>query len=163
MSLSARIAVAPSRRLASMGTLVASGGFLVAAFTAVARWPDLATVWIGMAVVALGILLHRCRTLRSSYCTLSVTDRPEIALSPDVESGDGESWRLDDSTMMWPGFSVIALRRDGDALHGGRPVRWAVFDAELRPMDRRALHRFLVWSLRGGARSAAPASQDLPS
>ncbi len=152
MSLSARIAVRASRRLEALACGIAIGGIVVASFTAVHRWPDFAAPFlgpaIGCAVVVLWLAARRVRT--ATRHTLSVSDRSAIAVSPDVESGDGESWRLDDSTMMWPGFSIIGLRKESDAVHGNPAMRLAVFDAESSAIDRRALHRFLLWSLRGG-------------
>lgn len=152
MTLSARIAVRASRRLESIAGGVALGGLAVATSTCVYRWPHLAGLPIVAATAAaIAIAFLRVRADRAaSYLVLSVADRAEIAVSPDPESGDGESWRLDGSTMMWPGFSVIGLRKASDATHGSRSMRLAVFDTEMSALDRRSFHRFLLWSLRGG-------------
>ncbi len=152
MSLSARIAVRASRRLEVVAGGLAIGGVVVAAFSAACRWPGSASMLAGAATaiaIAIGFRRVRCALAAADH-VLSVSDRVEIAVSTDPESGDGESWRLDDSTMMWPGFSVIGLRKGCDAVPGGRSMRLAVFDAELCVIDRRSLHRFLLWSLRGG-------------
>ena len=156
MSLSARIAVRASRWLELVAAAVATGGVIAATVVVVDRWPSLAAWCVASATAMSAFVWVRAyrQSAGSRRHVLSVADRAEIAVSPDDESGDGESWLLDDSTMMWPGFSVIGLR-SGDAVHGRRSMRVAMFDSESTPIDRRSLHRFLGWSLRGGQRSDA--------
>lgn len=157
MSLSARIAVRPSRRLEVLAGCVAVGGVVVATVSAACRWPYVAWPLAAIAVVAAiaAIAVVRVGTRTTSGWVLSVSDRAEIAVSSEPASSDGAGWLLDDSTTMWPGFAVIGLTR-GDGARPGRSMRLAVFDAELSPIDRRALHRFLLWSLRGGLGRGAP-------
>ena len=63
-----------------------------------------------------------------------------------MEVADGEAWRLAEGTLVWPGLSIVALAS------GGRARRTLVVpDRALDEADRRALHRYLLWTLRGGA------------
>ncbi len=157
MSLSARIAVEPSRRMASAAAFVSVTGVLVAARTVLERWPT-STAWtVAAATVAAIVLVASVagRHRGSGRRVLMVSHRAEV----DVVAGDafdGSSWRLTDGTLRWAGFSMLALRREEPR----ETLRLPVFDAELPTADRRALGRFLLWSLRGGARAATAPRAD---
>ena len=147
MSLSARIAVGPSRRLALLTTILPIGGIVACAVTMAMRWPAMAPAAIAVAA-GLTVILH-ARRLRVVTTTLVVSHRPEFAVEPDPTGADG-AWRLAESTLVWPGFSLLALRRCGPPAHEA-VLRLPIFAAELATSDRRALSRFLLWSLRAGS------------
>ena len=156
MSLSARIAVGPSRRLALLSTILPIGGIVVCAATLVQRWPAAALLSIAIAAcLAMALRVrHRAVEPRTLSRTLSVSHHVDFAVEPDPTGADG-SWRLADSTVVWPGFALLAVRRSDPDARGG-VLRLPIVTAELATADRRALSRFLLWSLRaGGADSRA--------
>ena len=148
MSLSARIAVGPSRRLALLTTILPIGGVVVCAATLALRWPAIAALTAAIAVVACVAIVLHARQRPGVTRTLSVSHRVDCAVEPDPTGADG-SWRLAESTLAWPGFSLLALRRSEAATHDA-VLRLPIFSAELATADRRALGRFLLWSLRAG-------------
>lgn len=153
MTLSARIAIATSRWATWLSAVSAIGGSIAVSLTGMARWPDHVPFWLMFAMLCLSTCgcAARIALRRTVRHHLTLSDRPEIDVATDAESGDEESWRLAATTMIWTGFSVVALvRSDGDS-HKGRLMRLPVFDAEQTSDDRRSLSRFLLWSLRGGA------------
>ncbi len=156
MSLSARIALEPSRAVAAVERIMAAGGVVVAAATAAWRWPS-ATGSCAMAAVATFAALaavERLRRRRAARATIVVADRLEVGLADASWPDDGSSWTLAEPTMVWPGFAVVALAPASGAAKRLLPVGTNA----LPPADRRALRRFLVWSLRAG--HAAPSSAD---
>jgi hypothetical protein len=149
MSLSARIAVGPSRRIALMSTVLPIGGVVVCAVTLALRWPAVAPLSAIIAVAAgLSLVLH-IRRRPGVTMTLFVSHRADFAVEPDPTGVDG-SWHLAESTLVWPGFSMLALRSSGLAAHDA-VLRLPIFAVELATADRRALSRFLLWSLRAGS------------
>ena len=150
MSLSARIVLRPSRTLAVCESLLAAGGLVVATGALVARWSAAGGV-VAMLAIGCGVL-SLLWIERRSPATVVVSDRLEVGLTTgDPRADDGASWQLAEGTMVWPGFSVVALTRDG------RERRTLpVLDRDLDRRDRRALHRFLLWTVRGGAGSRPP-------
>ena len=157
MTLSARIALGPSWRLAFGAALVPSAAVSVGAVTWAANRPD--AVWpIGLAAIAVvgAVVLAAVRRHRATpRRVLSVADRTEFDVIPDPAGLEG-SWRLAESTVVWPGFAMLALCR-ADASVSSTVVRIPVFDAEIADADRRSLARFLLWSLRTG-RALSPSA-----
>lgn len=149
MTLSARIAIDPSRRLQRLATVLPAVGFVVAATTLALRWPQASTVMALVAVAGCLALFGLSRRYRPKPVTLTVSHRRELDLEPDPADSEGP-WRLVDTTVIWPGFSMLALRR-ADPAARARVVRIPVFADELDAAGRRALGRFLIWSLHGGA------------
>jgi di/tricarboxylate transporter len=150
MSLAARIALAPSSRTALAERTVPMLGAIVAATTLIARWPShtLELVVMAVVVVACCAIVGFRRDRRARPMTLHVADRTTFDVACDG-SIDGAA-RLVESTVVWPGFAMLALAVDD----GRTVVRRAVVAAELAPAECRALQRFLLWSLR--ARGGAP-------
>ena len=165
MSLTARIAVVPSRRLDHAADLLAGGGVLVATAACAARWPDGLGAVVAVALVAAGagIVTQRHRGRSASGFTMHVSDRDEVEVEVASSSASAsarvadDSARLTGATLVWPGFVVVALR--SVAAPGTRASTRIVplLDRELALPERRALRRFLTWSLHGGA-GRAPAS-----
>ena len=151
MSLSARIAVRPSRRAALLGAAFAGGGVICVVLTIAARWPHWA-VPVAASIAASIALVASTRIARANRgegpLTLSVSDHVEVRVATTTSTPDEPSWRLVDGTLLWPHLAVLALRQDGS----GRVLRLPLFAAESTVDDRRAASRFLAWSLRGGAR-----------
>ena len=145
MSLSARIAVRPSRRAALLGAVVAGGGAICVVLTIAARWPHWA---VPVAALIAIVACHRAArpTVEHGPLTLSVSDEVEVRVATTTSAPDEPSWRLVAGTMLWPHFAVLALRQDGS----GHVLRVPMFAAESAPDDHRAASRFLAWSLRGG-------------
>ncbi len=159
MSLSARITVAPSRRLDLAALAIAIGGIAVVAATVAARWPAAAPVVALGALGAAAFVVARAavrRRLTIAY-SLTVSNRAEIDVFPDPRATEGP-WRLADTTMAWSGFAVLALRKTDPTIATGI-VRMAVLDVDLARDERRALSRFMMWSLRGGDGGASRHSQ----
>lgn len=147
MSLSARIVLRPSRRLTVCEVLLPLGGLGVAGSALAARWPgSLFSVLAGAAAAGLLFALMEAARPRVARAIVLSEHRGigSMSLGDEPAEADGD-WRLVEPTMVWPGFAVVAL--EGDAGH-----RWTVpvLDADLPAADRRALHRFLRWSLHGG-------------
>ena len=67
------------------------------------------------------------------------------------------SFRLAAGSLAWPGLSVLALKRvdPPDDVKSRCMVRIAVLRHDLDPEDARRLHRFMLWSLRGGSMAGA--------
>ena len=144
MSLSARIALDPSRRVAWAERAVPLLGLVVAAATLAVRWPAAAIpvlVAAAFAVIAFVRWSGPLRPAADPY-RLSLSDRPEFGVVlPDGSSIDA---RLVESTVAWPGFWMLAL---GGAA-GSRVTRLAVSPSELHADARRALGRFVLWATR---------------
>ena len=148
MSLSARIAIVPSRRIERLATLLPAGGVIVATATFALRWPAALPVLLVIASAASIALIMAARMHRSTSITLVVSHHPEIDVRP-APNGIDAPWRLAESTVRWPGFSMLALRPCDPTIRA-RTIRVAVSTPEQDPVDRRALSRFLVWALHGG-------------
>ena len=150
MTLSARIPIGPSRRLALLSVAIPSAGVLVAASTMAARWPQ--SSWLlavtAMVVCATFTVAMLARHRRAIVHTLIVSQHAEFDVQPDPLGTEG-TWRLAESTVVWPGFSMLALRKSDSSI-ATHVTRLGVFDAELVSGNRRSLSRFLLWSLRGG-------------
>lgn len=157
MTLSARIAIPASRRLERLATMLPMGGCAAAAVTLAVRWPQ-SVPFIAVSLLAASVALVVSARRRRPALTLTVSRHPEIDVQPDPAGGAGH-WRLAESTMAWPGFAMLALV-PFDRSIGTPVVRVPVLSAELDAADRRALDRFLIWSMRGGvggdSRSAQP-------
>ncbi len=151
MTLSARIEVGPSRRLALLATVLPIGGVLVATGTMAVRWSGAVWLLATLAILACAAVgLARRGQLRDARRhTFIVSQRAEFDVVPDPLDSEG-TWQLAESTVVWPGFAMLALRKSDPSI-SARVERLAVFDAELDRADRRSLGRFLLWSLRGGA------------
>jgi hypothetical protein len=146
MSLSARITARPSRHLAWAQLLIPLIGALVAAAPLWARWPT-HRVGLLLAVAGAVALATRfgSRRLRGPWgaCRLTVSDRPEFDVLFPPAAIDGNC-RLVESTVVWPGLWMLALQPEGS----DRVRRLAFVPAALPPDARRALARFLSWSMR---------------
>jgi drug/metabolite transporter (DMT)-like permease len=156
MSLSARIVLRPSRRLAAGEAVLVIGGALVAAAALVERWPS--AVWVIAALASTSLIgLAFAVTRRSPPVAghaITLSDGPEVGVMPlyDHVPVEAASWRIVEPTLVWPAFAVLGLR----AGHGARLVL-PVVNRELADGDRRSLQRFLLWTLRGGpGHHAAP-------
>jgi len=145
MSLAARISVAPSRRVWLAEGAVPVIGLLVAATAALARWPSSPVALFAGAWLASMLIVMLPRTSRPGRLTMTVADRAEFDVTAADESCEG-CGRLVDTTVVWPGFAMLALSRDDDR----RVVRLPIVMAELEAVDRRPLARFLTWSMRAG-------------
>jgi len=150
MSLAARIAFAPSRRIAWAESTVPVAGLVVAATALLARWPASVVALLVTLAIGLPLLAVLPRTGRPRRLTMTVADRAEFDVMATDASWDG-SRRLAETTVAWPGFAMLSL--SGDA--GGPVLRLPIVMAELDPADRRPLQRFLTWSMRA-RRSALP-------
>ena len=149
MSLSARIAIDPSRRLERLAMLLPVGGVVVAAAMLSRRWPQAIPLLLPLAAAGCAAIVVSVRRRRGAPITLTVSHHPEFDVRPDPVGNEGP-WRLADSTVVWPGFWMLALRM-ADPSMPARVVRVPVLAGELAAADRRALSRFLIWSLHGGA------------
>ena len=149
MSLSARIALDPSRRLERLAMLLPAGGVVVAAATGALRWPQASPFLLLLIVGACAAIFATVRRRRPTRVTLTVSQHADLDVQPGP-AGTDAAWRLAESTVVWTGFSMLALRTSDPTLHA-RTVRLPVFAAEMAAADRRALSRFLVWSMHGGA------------
>jgi hypothetical protein len=146
MSLSARIALGPSRRIALVEILFPLVGAVVAMSAAWSRWPDRSGTIVAFATILLA-LLAIATARRARHVSMTISDRGEFDVALAEEQPSENSWRLHPSTLIWPGFSVVALRDDT-----GRRLTVPVFGRELPEIERRALSRFLLWNARGGGR-----------
>ena len=160
MSLTARIAVVPSRRLDRMGDVLAGGGVVVACVTLVARWPGSlgAALAVALGVVIAGIVARHRRDRTAAGFTMFVSDRAEVEIASVARHDADETWRLTDATLVWPGCIVVALQSDSATGAGPTTRVVPLLDRELALPDRRALRRFLTWSLRGGVGRATTSS-----
>jgi hypothetical protein len=148
MSLAARIAFAPSRRIAFVESTVPVVGLVVAATAMLARWPSSVVALLAGMAMGLPLLAVLRRAGRPRRLTMTVADRAEFDVMAADAAWDG-SRRLAETTVAWPGFAMLALSCDD----GGPVLRLPIVMAELDPADRRPLERFLTWSMRarGGA------------
>jgi hypothetical protein len=154
MSLSARIALDPSHRVAMAEMIVPIVGVAVATAALASRWPLVAGGLVACATISMAFLsaqVVRRRHLRRY--TITVAASPEIGVLDALAADAVGSGRLVHSTLLWPGFAVLAIARDD-----GRTVRLPLVVAELPPVERRALARFLMWSLR--ARGGMPGPRE---
>ncbi len=157
MSLSARITIEPSRTVAALERAMAAGGVVVTAATAAWRWPSATVACVAAALVAFALLavVDRRRRGRAVRAQLVVGDQAEVGFATaGAPADDGSSWTLAEPTMVWRGFAVVALAPAG----GGAAASMPLATGALPARDRRALDRFLVWSLR--ARGGRPAGAD---
>lgn len=147
MTLSARIAIRPSRRLERLAMALPLAGCVVAAVTLAVRWPS-STAFIALSALAASVaIVASVRGRRAIDLVLTVSRHAEIDVEPDPAGGTGH-WCLAESTMTWPGFAMLALR-PFDRSVVTPMVRVPVSTAELAASDRRALGRFLIWSMQG--------------
>lgn len=146
MTLSARIVLRPSRRIAFLEVAMAAGGFAAAAVAIAARLPGHeASVGAVATLLVLGLATRlRRRFVAASQRTIVVGEHRGIGVV-----GDDRTWSLAEPSLAWPGFAIVALVADGAASPG---IVVAVPDGALSRIDGRALHRFLVWSRPGGSR-----------
>ena len=146
MSLSARIALAPSRRIAWAEQSLATAGVFVAGAAMAGRWPDQRMTWLACMLVAALASTTWCTLRRrdSVVRVLAFSDRATIDVlttEPDPTAG---VWRLTETTLLWQGFALVALVRDGSR----RVLRMPLLLADLTSVDRRSLGRLLLWSMR---------------
>jgi hypothetical protein len=155
MSLSARIALDPSHRVAMAEMIVPIVGVAVATAALASRWPVMAGGLVACATISMAFLsAHQAvRRRRLRRYTITVAASPEIGVLDALAADAVDTGRLVDSTLFWPGFAVLAIARDD-----GRTVRLPVVVAELPPVERRALARFLMWSQR--ARGGKPGARE---
>jgi hypothetical protein len=153
MSLSARIALGPSRRIALVEILFPLVGSVVAMSAALPRWPDRNGTIVAFATILLALfaIATARRARRVRHVSMTVSDRGAFDVALSEEQLSENSWRLGPSTLIWPGFSVVALQDDA-----GRRLTVPVFGRELPEIERRALSRFLLWNARGGGRGRGP-------
>jgi|GEM_PF-1877026 len=158
MSLSARIVLRPSRRLAAFEAALAIGGGIAAQTALMARWPSHA--WpvcaiAGAILIACGFVAFK-RVKRAAGHAITLSDHVEVGVMPVHEDVPVEhaSWRIAEPTLTWPGFAVLGLQAE----HGAR-LMLPVMTRELAEGDRRALQRFLLWTLRGGRGQRTVASE----
>jgi len=150
MSLSARIVLRPSRRVAACEGVLALGGSIVAIAALIERWPAFSWPLVAFgtsSALALVVAIRR-KDRRFAGHALTLSDRDEVGVMPlyDHVPVDEASWRVVEPTMIWSGFAVLGLRA-GRGPHLVLPVVGRDLEAD----DRRALRRFLRWTLRGGA------------
>ncbi|MEO8937622.1 MAG: hypothetical protein ABI277_02500 [Burkholderiaceae bacterium] len=152
MSLSARIAVGPSLRVTLLAIVLATGAFVVAGVTAATCLHDSTAAVVTAFAAGWGFtiagIVHRHRA--TSRIVLSVSDRADIGVDRYEHP-----LKLLEPTMAWPGFSVLALA-EADAPSRAVVVQYPLLSADIAPSDRRALSRFMLWSLRGGGTSGRP-------
>ena len=156
MTLSARIAVGPSRRLLIATAGLSTGGVIVAATTAAARWPGAHAAVAAFACIAVLTFFGRAlaRHRRTPVRTLVWSHGADVAVvASDHDEGP---WRVAPPTMTWSGgalgLSVLALA----PADGGRTIVLPVLDDDLGSA-RRDWNRRLLWALRGGAANPRPA------
>ncbi len=142
MTLSARIVLRPSRRIAVLETTVAAGGVIVGSLAVVARRPhDGIAIATAAAVVVVAIVAAGWRRHRAAPShTIVVGAHRGVGVV-----GSDDAWRVVEPSMAWPGFTVVALAAESAAAPA---IVVATPDAALAPADRRALHRFLTWLTR---------------
>ena len=163
MTLAARLRIVPSRRLAALGACVAAGAVALPVVT-LAAWIDSEIVAaFALAAVLGGALLgwrvYR-RALSASGFEILISGQGDVQIVPDLGVAGCEDlhpdggYRLASGSVAWPGFSVLAMSPTDPttvALSESGRLRIAVLRSDLAAEDARALHRFMLWSLRGGA------------
>jgi hypothetical protein len=158
MSLSARIVLDPSWRIAVVEAAFGGVGAIVAAVALAVRRPEWTPLIIALgSSVAGGLTWASARRFRRAGRMLLVTsDRLQVGVEGAGFAADGDA-RVAPSTLLWPaiwpGFAVVALTGE----FGGPVVRRPVVLAELPFVGRRHLARYLTWALRGGNERAANA------
>ena len=166
MSLAARIHIVPSRRLAAFGATIAAGAVALPLVT-LAAWVDRESIAGLSLAAALGGVLLGWRVYRRALCSVSfellLSGSGGIDLVPDRNLADDVAphagYRLASGSVAWPGFSVLALTPADSittAMRNQGRVRVPIVRSELATEDGRALHRFMLWSLRGGAGAGQP-------
>ncbi len=152
MSLSARIAVGPSRRLDALASAVAIAGVAVVAATAATRWPNALAPVVATALATAAVLAiaARRRIANADRFTMIVGERSEIAIDATPAGPIEATWRLTGSTLVWPGFVVLALRPIDSSRRRPATRIVPILDRTLDAEAARALRRYLTWSLRGG-------------
>ena len=152
MTLSAQIAIGPSRVLAALEAAMLLGAAVcVTACVAVTLAPALAATSVAGAIVIASAVAHRAWKRRTSAPIRHLS----LDASADVgyREADGALQRaaLADGTLCWPGLAVVVLSVEDRA--GLRSV--PVFDADLARERGRQLRRFLIWRQRTGERPGA--------
>ena len=152
MTLSAQIAISPSRVLAALESAMLLGGAVcVMASVAVSLAPALATASIVGAIVVASAVAHRVwkRRMSASVIHLALDASPGVG----YREADGalQSAALAEGTLCWPGLALVVLSVED--CPGPRVV--PVFDAELACEQGRQLRRFLIWRQRTGERPGA--------
>lgn len=148
MSLTARIALSPSRAVAIAERVVPLAGLAVAAAAIATRFPGSAVWTLAAALLVATAFLTRALVAASRpSIVLLVSDRPEVEVvgPPEVDG----AWRLAESTVAWPGFAMLALEREDRR----GALRYPVTASGLAARDRRAFARFVTWSMRAGLES----------
>ena len=157
MSLRSRVALASSRCVQIAGCAIVafgSAGVVAAAWARVAAGDPATAACLGAALVpvALAFAIGRSRSRGIGATWVAFDDRPDVDVWADAAGEAPVVWRLDASSTVWPGLSVLRLRRAGA---GGRVASFCVVDGEAPADDARALRRFLLWSSHGSSRSGA--------
>ena len=151
MGFSARVVLEPSRFLVAIASLIAGGGWIAMASTAIVRWPaSSSSVAVATGAAAWWIGLWASRAIARPVRTLTIGASHEVLLDPDpVPTMPPSSWRLSDTTRITSELSVVAFSKDV-GLRRDVTARLAVLHADLSPTDLRSLRRFLMWASRGG-------------
>lgn len=173
MTLRARIRIAPSRLLAAAGALAVAGAVALP-LTVVCAWFEPAWLFPVAVAALLGGALVGLRVYRDAMAggpieaKISEEGNIELLGLPVDEAQDDTRadtrnrprgpCRLAAGSLAWPGISVLALEpvepRDAAVARRG-VVRIAVLRRDLDAESARRLHRFMLWSLRGGTTADA--------
>jgi hypothetical protein len=154
MSLSARIVLDPSWRIAAVEAVFSCFGAIVAGVALALRYPEFAPLLVAFALMSgVAIAWSAARRFRATGRMLLVTsDHLQVGVEGASLAPEGDV-RIAPSTLLWPGFAIVALTGE----FGGPVVRRPVVLAELPSVGRRDLARYLTWALRGGHERTANA------
>ena len=172
MSLSTRIAIGPSRRLAFAEAAMIAGAIAVTAATVAARLvaeSAPAAVWLvtGLATLsAVGICVkRRIKPIGPHGHEVFIGDRGTLSVRCPGEDTKPHAFALTDASLVWPGFAVLSLSPSPSPSPPLAPApasmlpAWArlrTFDlavvrAEMDADDGRRLYRYLLWAQRNGS------------
>lgn len=166
MSLSTRIAIGPSRRLALVEAAIVAGAIIVTAATAAARFVDAsapAATWLTVgaaALIAVLVAIRRCiDRLASASHEVFLDERAGVSVRRLGDEDMPHAVRLNEDAVVWPDFAVLSLASTSapvvaTALRAPlrrRALEIPVLRTELDPHDARRLYRFLRWAERGGS------------
>ena len=173
MTLRARIRIVPSRLLAAAGALAATGAMalpLVVLFAWIEpAWlfPVAVAAMLGGALPGLRVYRHAMaegaiEALISEEGSIellgSEADEARDETRAETRNPPRGPYRLVAGSLAWPGLSVLALNpvdQHDAGLARHNMMRIAVLRRDLDEEDARRLHRFMLWSLRGGAPAGA--------